>query len=88
MMKEAQEWSEFLLKQGGGLQHSTWEKRHSSQGENLAWIWSSNAPFNEHWDTSAPRRWYDEIVDYDFETGNSKNGGVIGHFTQVVWKDT
>ena len=31
--------------------------------------------------------WYDEIKDYDFKNGKSK-GGVIGHFTQVVWKGT
>ena len=30
--------------------------------------------------------WYDEIKDYDFEKGKSANGGVVGHFTQVVWK--
>ena len=22
---------------------------------------------------------------YDFDTGKSKNGGVVGHFTQMVW---
>ena len=31
------------------------------------------------------KSWYDEIKDYDFTTGQSK-GGVIGHFTQLVWK--
>jgi hypothetical protein len=30
---------------------------------------------------------YDEIQDYDFSASKSK-GGVTGHFTQVVWKDT
>ena len=32
--------------------------------------------------------WYDEIKDYDFKKGKSKNGGVVGHFTQLVWKDS
>ena len=31
--------------------------------------------------------WYSEIEDYNFKTGKSK-GGVIGHFTQLVWKNT
>ena len=31
--------------------------------------------------------WYDEIENYDFETGTCKNDGMIGHFTQVVWKE-
>ena len=29
---------------------------------------------------------YDEIKDYNWGTRKS-NGGVIGHFTQLVWKD-
>lgn len=33
------------------------------------------------------KSWYSEIKDYDFKTGKSK-GGVTGHFTQVVWKDS
>ena len=33
--------------------------------------------------------WYtEEIVHYDYTTGTSKDGGVIGHFTQVVWKSS
>ena len=30
--------------------------------------------------------WYKEIDDYNFNTGLSKNGGVIGHFTAEIWK--
>jgi len=36
---------------------------------------------------SMSKSWYSEIKDYDFKTGKSK-GGEIGHFTQVVWKDS
>ena len=33
--------------------------------------------------------WYNEIQDYNFDTGKrNNNGGVISHFTQVVWKET
>jgi len=32
--------------------------------------------------------WYDESADYDYAAGTSKNGGVTGHFTQVVWQGT
>jgi len=31
--------------------------------------------------------WYSEEPNYDYNTGKSK-GGVILHFTQVVWKET
>ena len=31
--------------------------------------------------------WYEEVTEgqYDFDTGKSKNQGVVGHFTQMVW---
>ena len=29
---------------------------------------------------------YDEIKDYNWQTRKG-NGGVVGHFTQLVWKD-
>ncbi|XP_031554982.1 uncharacterized protein LOC116291892 isoform X1 [Actinia tenebrosa] len=32
--------------------------------------------------------WYSEIKDYDFAAGKSRNGGVVLHFTQVVWRKT
>ena len=32
--------------------------------------------------------YYKEEPNYNYSTGKSKNGGVIGHFTQVVWKST
>ena len=32
--------------------------------------------------------WYSEFQNYDYDKGSSKNGGVIGHFTQLVWKST
>jgi hypothetical protein len=32
--------------------------------------------------------WYEEVSDYDFAKGNAKNGQVVGHFTQIVWKGT
>lgn len=32
--------------------------------------------------------WYNEEADYDYETGESKNGAPVLHFTQLVWKAT
>ena len=31
---------------------------------------------------------YSEIKDYDYGTADTKNGKAVGHFTQLVWKDT
>ena len=32
--------------------------------------------------------WYSENRNYDYSTGNSKNGSPVSHFTQIVWKHT
>lgn len=32
--------------------------------------------------------WYNEVSNYNYKTGNAKGNGMIGHFTQVVWKGT
>lgn len=32
--------------------------------------------------------WYDEIRDYDWRRGGSRNGAKIGHYTQMVWRNT
>ena len=35
------------------------------------------------------RGWYtEEEVNYDYTTGRGNGGGITGHFTQVVWKDS
>lgn len=32
--------------------------------------------------------WYSEIKDYRFGESNPRNFGQVGHFTQVVWKNS
>lgn len=34
------------------------------------------------------KSWYDESADYDYASGESKNGKAVGHFTQMVWAGT
>jgi len=71
------------------MQHSSDKQRDKIYGdwtgENLYSFWTSekNLTING---AAAVDSWYDEINDYDFEKGKSKNGGVVGHFTQLVWK--
>lgn len=55
-------------------------------GENLYMMQSSGEVVYSSGDMS--QAWYNEIKDYDFKTGKSANGGVVGHFTQLVWNDT
>ena len=38
--------------------------------------------------TTAVDSWYEEKEDYDFENGKSRNGGVIGHLTAMLWKES
>ena len=42
----------------------------------------------EYQEGQASLSWYGEMYDYDFQTGSSANGRMIGHFTQLVWKST
>ena len=70
-------------------EHGTAASRDNA-GENLFWAASSgpSPPINY---TDAVESWYSEISDYLFPTSASgaiSNGGVTGHFTQIVWKDT
>ena len=54
-------------------------------GENLYNYWKSESNFTVT-GADGVDRWYDEIKDYDFKKGDTKNGRDIGHFTQLVWK--
>ena len=75
----AQKYAEHLV-EINTMVHSHARFKGTAMGENLYYS-SGFQP-----DGGMPvTSWYDEIKDYDFKNGRSK-GGVIGHFTQVVWK--
>lgn len=63
---------------------------NNSDGENLAWKWSSSGSTDLGTSSHATDAWYDEIADYDYDNpGNAiLGGGPIGHFTQIVWTST
>ena len=77
IMKISQDYAE--TKPNG---HSGTRLNGQWMGENLYWSWGKDLTGDYPVD-----KWYSEIKDYNFETGNS-NGGTTGHFTQVVWKDS
>jgi len=56
-------------------------------GENLVWQMSGYKADNWPVDLKT-MQWYLEEYDYDYNTHSSKNGAPVGHFTQVVWKET
>ena len=79
----AQEWTE---KQAAdkAMQHSS----GGGFGENIATAGSTGDVMEKYPAyMAAAGMWYDEIKDWDFEKSASK-GGVTGHFTQVVWKNS
>jgi hypothetical protein len=44
---------------------------------------------SESYCTSAVNSWYSEIEDYSFRKhGKKSNNAVVGHFTQLVWKES
>ena len=75
----AQKYAEYLAA-NRLFEHSHARFKGASMGENL-FMCSGYTPDGGAGVTS----WYDEIKDYDFKKHGS-TGGVVGHFTQVVWK--
>ena len=64
--------------------------RHSpgSYGENLAYAGTSGTPAGQgEAYTDSVEAWYGEVKDWNFAKSKG-NGGVTGHFTQVVWRET
>jgi uncharacterized protein YkwD len=78
----AQKYAEYLAK-NSLFEHSHARFKGAGMGENL-YMCSGFEPNGGEAVTS----WYNEIKDYDFKKGKSANGGVVGHFTQVVWKES
>ncbi|XP_053473575.1 Golgi-associated plant pathogenesis-related protein 1-like [Ictalurus furcatus] len=74
----AQAWAENLLSIRT-LKHS-----NTTHGENLYYKYSS--PPKKITGRVAVDNWYNEIKKYDFKKPGFSSG--IGHFTQVVWKDS
>ena len=75
----AQKYAEYLAA-NSLFSHSHARFKGASMGENL-YMCSGFKPDGGAGVTS----WYDEIKDYDFQN-HCSTGGVVGHFTQVVWK--
>merc|ERR1712226_483572 len=78
LCKSALKWAEHLS--------STNTFSHSGPGENL--YWASGHAQTDAEAVAAVDSWYSEIDNYDFATGESSNGKVIGRFTQVVWDES
>jgi len=79
----AQQWANACTSNGqGGFKH---DDKRGQVGENLYWGTRTTAKNAVDW-------WYGEISNYDFANpkccGPPKIPAVVGHFTQVVWRNS
>ena len=81
----AQEWAEHLAKNGCSMQHRQQPKiRNEPVGENLFWVSSSTV----YHPLDASLSWYGEKKIYSYGKFGQGNWHAIGHYTQMVWKNT
>ncbi|CAG0891717.1 unnamed protein product [Cyprideis torosa] len=64
-------------------------RENNPYGQNIFYSWSSN-PNDEVTGCACVRHWYDEVREYECYGMEPvlENISRVGHFTQVVWKDT
>jgi len=80
---QSQKWADHLA-QIGRLSHDM----NSGVGENLYWSQSWRSSTKGDSSAKATLAWYEEIKDYSFSSHQSINGRAVGHFTQLIWKET
>ncbi|XP_012282622.1 Golgi-associated plant pathogenesis-related protein 1 [Orussus abietinus] len=81
--KFAQEWAESLAKQDKA------EHRDQDQyGENIYAMSNTDPEWKGVHAEDAVKSWYDEVALYKFGEDEPKDLTEVGHFTQVVWKET
>lgn len=79
--KIAQKYAEYLAK-SNMFQHSNGKFKGDYMGENL-YMQGGRKMTGK----LAVQSWYDEIKSYNFANPNKSNG-TVGHFTQLIWKDS
>ena len=79
----AQKYADYLAA-NDKFDHSHDKFKGEPMGENLY----TCTGYDEIGGNTAVDSWYKEIEDYNFKTGKSKNGNMVGHFTQLVWKES
>jgi len=93
---KAQKWANKLLakvlnQRGSGrgvmLEHDPANSRDGT-GENIYFDSNSITGGLDLYCKRADKSWYNEINDYSYSSHRSKNGKAVGHFTQMVWKDS
>ena len=84
--KDAKNYAKILADKDSGLVHS---KSKDNQGENLYYWYGSSSLFSGTPLSDASYSWYSEIKDYKYgPLKNDSNFYKIGHYTQMIWKNT
>ena len=81
----AQAWAQYLADEGK-FEHASYDEREQA-GENIFRATRTSSVSDSAIEgivRTAVELWYNEIADWNFET-HSSNGGITGHFTQIVW---
>jgi len=97
LSEKAQGWANVLAT-NNAWRHSPQKERDKGfdekvggVGENLAReTYSTPTPVSnwKDWGKGRVNSWYNEIGNYNYLTGKAKSSVMVGHFTQLVWKDT
>ncbi|MBU6157500.1 MAG: SCP-like extracellular [Bacteroidetes bacterium] len=82
----AQEWADYLAtKNGCEIKHrDKVNKKEYNYGENIYWG-SNHKVFST---LSASESWYSEKTDYQYQSFKFPTDPVVGHYTQMIWKNT
>lgn len=80
----AQEWADYLAKNGCELTHRTSNTQNGKNyGENIGWSSSSSYQLID-----AAKAWFTEKEDFKNEILTNDNWYKAGHYSQMVWRKT
>lgn len=81
----AQQWAEHLASGGSRIYHSECIHPDGRKlGENIFW----GSSFSYYSPVDASKSWYEEKSDYTYAPIGVSVNKKVGHYTQMVWKDT
>lgn len=81
----AQYWADHLSTKRGIFHSKCIDFNGRSVGENIYW----SSSYDIHNATDAFRSWYEEKNNYRYGKIKARDGReVVGHYTQIIWRDT
>lgn len=81
----AQYWADHLATKRGIFHSKCIDFEGRPVGENIYW----SSSFTTHNATDAFKAWYGEKSNYRYSKIKARDGKeVVGHYTQIVWRDT